>query len=257
MSTTPNADRRVVLSFVAHPDDAEILCGGTLIRLAEAGWEVHIATATPGDCGTTSETPWAISHRRTEEARQAAALIGATYHCLGERDGFVIYDQPALRKCIDLFREVAPTLVITLAPRDYMVDHEMASLLARSSSFVFSIPNIAPWPPKRGSRVPHLYYCDPLDGVDPLGNPVTPTTLIDITAQLEKKAEMLACHASQREWLRAHHGIDEYLESMRRHAAMRGKLLGVAAAEAFVQHLGHGYPHDDLLGTLFSPSVAQ
>ncbi len=252
MPITPPVDRRVVLAFVAHPDDAEILCGGTLIRLAETGWEVHIATATPGDCGTTCETPWAISHRRTEEARQAAALIGATYHCLGERDGFIVYDQPTLRKCIDLFRDIAPTLVFTLALRDYMVDHEMASLLARSSSFVFAVPNISVWPMKQGSRVPHLYYCDPLDGVDPLGNPVTPTTLIDITAQLEKKAAMLACHASQREWLRAHHGIDEYLDAMRRFAAVRGKLLGVAAAEGFVQHLGHGYPHDDLLRTLFS-----
>jgi hypothetical protein len=65
---------------------------------------------------------------------------------------------------------------------------------------------------------------------------------------------MLACHASQREWLRAHHGMDEYLDAMRRFSAERGKLLGVPAAEAFVQHLGHGYPHDDLLQTLFSTS---
>jgi LmbE family N-acetylglucosaminyl deacetylase len=252
VSTAPSVDRRVVLAFGAHPDDVEILCGGTLVRLAETGWEVHIATATPGDCGTTCETPWAISHRRTEEAKQAAASIGATYHCIDERDGFVIYDRPTLRKCIDLFRDVAPTLVLALAPRDYMVDHEMASLLARSSSFVFAVPNISVQPMKAGSRVPHLYYCDPLDGVDPLGNPVKPTTLIDISAQLEKKLGMLACHASQREWLRAHHGIDEYLDAVRRHAAMRGKLAGVAAAEAFVQHLGHGYPHDDLLHKLFA-----
>ena len=52
--------RKVVLAFMAHPDDAEFLCTGTLIRLADAGWEVHIATATPGDCGTTTETRWAI-----------------------------------------------------------------------------------------------------------------------------------------------------------------------------------------------------
>jgi LmbE family N-acetylglucosaminyl deacetylase len=257
VAMTSPVDRRVVLAFVAHPDDAEILCGGTLIRLADAGWEVHIATATPGDCGTTSETRWAISHRRTEEATAAAKMIGATYHCLGECDGFVIYDQPTLRKCIDLFRTVAPSLVLTLAPRDYMVDHEMASLLARSASFVYSVPNISTLPRNPASCVPHLYYCDPLDGVDPLGNPVTPTTLIDITAQLDRKTEMLACHASQREWLRAHHGIDEYLESVRRTAAVRGKLLGVAAAEAFVQHLGHGYPHDDLLHTLFPSSAGK
>jgi LmbE family N-acetylglucosaminyl deacetylase len=249
---TSPADRRVALSLMAHPDDAEILCGGTLIRLAEAGWEVHIATATAGDCGTTSETPWAISHRRTEEAKQAAKLIGATYHCLGELDGFIFYDRPTLRKSIDLFREVAPTLVFTCGVRDYMVDHEMASLLARSSSFVYSVPNISTLPLKAGSRVPHLYYCDPLDCIDPLGNPIIPTTVIEVTAQMEKKTAMLACHASQREWLRAHHGIDEYIDAMRRYTATRGKLLGVPAAEGFIQHRGHSYPHDDLLHNLFS-----
>jgi LmbE family N-acetylglucosaminyl deacetylase len=248
---TPSPNRRVVLAFGAHPDDVEIMCSGTLIRLADAGWDIHIATATPGDCGTTTETPWAISYRRTEEAKQAAALIGATYHCLDERDGFVVYDKPALRKAIDLVRRIAPTLVFTHAPSDYMVDHEMTSLLVRSACFVYAVPNISTLPIVAGSQVPHLYYCDPLEGVDPLGNPVTPTTLIDISAQLDKKGAMLACHASQREWLRAHHGMDEYIDAMRRHAAARGKLAGVAAAEGFVQHLGHGYPHDNLLKNLF------
>jgi hypothetical protein len=62
---------------------------------------------------------------------------------------------------------------------------------------------------------------------------------------------MLGCHASQREWLRAHHGTDEYLDSMKRHGAMRGSQAGVAAAEAFVQHRGHAYPRNDLLAELF------
>jgi LmbE family N-acetylglucosaminyl deacetylase len=251
MSSSPALDRRVVLTFMAHPDDAEILCGGTLIRLAEAGWEVHIATATAGDCGTTSETPWAIMHRRTEEAKRAAESIGGTYHCLGELDEFVIYDRPALTKCIELFRRVAPTLVFTAAPRDYMVDHEMASLLARSSSFIYPVPNVTVTPLVKGSRVPYLYYCDPVEGLDPLGKPVEPTTVIDVTNVMEKKAAMLACHESQREWLRAHHGLDEYIEAMRRFTAVRGKPLGLPAAEGFIQHCGHGYPHDDLLQTLF------
>jgi len=99
--------------------------------------------------------------------------------------------------------------------------------------------------------VPHMYYCDPVEGVDALGRPIEPTTLIDISAQLSRKADMLACHASQREWLRAHHGMDEYLEMMRRFSGSRGKLLGTAAAEAFVQHRGHPYPADDLLAKLF------
>lgn len=244
-------DHRTVLAFMAHPDDAEFFCAGTLIRLAEAGWRVHIATAAPGDCGTTTETRWAISARRTEEARQAASLLGAAYDCLDERDGFVVYDKPTLRKSMDLFRRIAPSVVFTHPAKDYMMDHEMVSMLARAASFLYAAPNASELPPREGSRVPYLYYCDPVEGIDPLGRLVEPTTLVDITGQLEKKTGMLACHASQREWLRAHHGTDEYLDSMKRLAATRGQQVGVAAAEAFVQHRGHAYPRDDLLAEMF------
>ncbi|MFH1264343.1 MAG: PIG-L deacetylase family protein [Planctomycetota bacterium] len=244
-------ENHTVLAFMAHPDDAEFLCAGTLIRLADAGWEIHIASCAPGDCGTTSETPWAISGRRTEEGRKAASLIGGTYHCLDERDGFVVYDKITLHKTYDLFRRVTPSLVFTHAPKDYMMDHEMASLLARAASFIYGAPNCSAFPLRKGAGVPHLYYCDPVEGIDPLGRPVEPTTFVDVTDQLEKKTEMLACHASQRDWLLAHHGVDEYLDSMKRHTVKRGKEAGVAAAEAFVQHLGHPYPQDDLLSALF------
>lgn len=243
---------KIALSLLAHPDDAEILCGGTLVRLADAGWEVHVATATPGDCGTMVENRWAISSIRTAEAKAAADLIGATYHCLDERDLMVVFDKPTIQKTMDLFRRVAPTLVFTHAAKDYMMDHEQVSLLARAASFGYGAPNVSHSPLKPGSRVPHLYYCDPVEGTDPLGNEVEPTTVVDVSGQLERKLKMLACHASQREWLRAHHGIDEYLESTKRHAARRGTRIGVAAAEAFVQHRGHPYPQDDLLATLFS-----
>jgi LmbE family N-acetylglucosaminyl deacetylase len=244
-------DRKTVLTLLAHPDDAEILCAGTLVRLADAGWEIHIATATPGDWGTTTETPWAIAARRTGEARQAAGLVRGTYHCLDECDGLVVYDKPTLRKAIDLFRQVAPTLVFTHAPKDYMLDHEMASLLARAASFLYGAPNASAFPLREGSRIPYLYYCDPVEGLDPLGDPVQPTTYVDITAQLDRKSAMLACHASQRDWLLAHHGMDEYLEAMKRHAAMRGREVSVAAAEAFVQHRGHAYPRNDILAEMF------
>jgi LmbE family N-acetylglucosaminyl deacetylase len=240
----------IALSFLAHPDDAEILCAGTLIRLADAGCQVHIATATPGDCGTMTATRWDISSTRTSEARRAAALIGATYHCLDERDGLVVYDKPTVQKAVDLFRQVNPSLVFTHAQDDYMMDHVEVSKLARAASFVFGAPNISAFPLLPGSKIPHLYYCDPIEGIDSLGRPAQPTTRVDVTAQHAKKLEMLACHASQREWLRAHHGMDEYLESVKRHDAARGAEIGRPFAEAFVQHRGHAYPSDDLLATL-------
>lgn len=242
---------RVALALMAHPDDAEFCCGGTLIRLRELGWEVHIASLAPGDCGTMTENRWDISSRRTREATAAAQLIGATYHCLDERDGFIVYDKPTIQKVVDLLRRIAPGLVFTHALHDYMMDHEMTALLARGASFLHGAPNASAFPLRENTAVPYLYYCDPPEGLDPYGRLIEPTTYVDISAQLEKKAEMLACHASQREWLQAYHGMDEYLESMRRMAHLRGSQIGVAAAEAFVQHRGHAYPRDDLLAALF------
>jgi LmbE family N-acetylglucosaminyl deacetylase len=241
----------IALAFLAHPDDAEILCAGTLIRLADAGWTIHIATATPGDCGTMTQTRWDISATRTNEARRAVAMICGAYHCLDERDGLVVYDKPTLQKTIDLFRRIAPSLVFTHAQDDYMMDHVEVSKLARAASFVFGAPNISTFPLLPGSKIPHLYYCDPIDGIDSLGRPAIPTTIINVTAQHQKKLQMLSCHASQREWLRAHHGMDEYLESVKRHDAHRGQQISQPLAEAFVQHRGHAYPHNDLLSELF------
>jgi LmbE family N-acetylglucosaminyl deacetylase len=242
--------RKVALSLMAHPDDAEFQSVGTMIRLAELGWEIHIATTAPGDCGTMVDNRWDISSIRTKEATAAAKLVGATYHCLDERDLFICFDKPSIAKAINLFRQVAPSLVFTHPAKDYMMDHEMTSLLARAASFGYGAPNASPFPLLEGSQVPYLYYVDPLEGKDPEGNPVNPTTVIDISAQLEKKAAALACHASQRDWLREHHGTDEYLDSMRRHAQFRGQQIGSDAAEAFVQHRGHSYPTNDILSEL-------
>lgn len=244
-------ENKTVLTFLAHPDDAEFLCGGVLCKLADAGWTVHIATMTAGDCGSMDRNRFDISAVRTAEGRRAAKLLLGEYHCLDEDDIYVCYDKPTLRKAVDLFRRVVPALVFTHAPKDYMMDHEMTSLIARAASFGYGAPNASAVSLKEGSGVPYLYYCDPLEGKHPLGHVVEPTTVIDISDHIDRKADLLACHESQREWLRAHHGMDEYLESMKRQSAMRGEAINVPYAEAFVQHRGHPYPADDLLKQLF------
>src|SRR5207249_10365520 len=99
-------------------------------------------------------------------------------------------------------------------------------------------------------RIPHFYYCDPIQGKDLLGRDVTPSLAIDISRVIEDKASMLACHASQRDWLLKHHGVDQYLQAMRDWGAVRGQRYGVPFAEGFRQHLGHSYPQDDLLAKL-------
>ena len=228
-----------------------MFCAGTLIRLADAGWEIHIATVAAGDCGSMTLPRAEIAAVRRREGIAAAAKINANYHTLDEPDIQVVFDRATNRKTIDLLRRIAPTLLFTHPRHDYMLDHEQVHLLARSTAFSYSIPNASDLPLIPGSAIPWLYYCDPVEARDPYtGESVSPSTYVDISQQMERKIEMLACHASQRDWLRAHHGMDEYIEAMKRIGTERGQQCGVQYAEAFVQHRGHPFPQTDLLDEL-------
>src|SRR5438270_2888266 len=132
----------VVLSILAHPDDAEFLCAGTLIRLRrEHGWDVHLASLTPGDCGSAERPPEEISAVRRAEGAHAAALLGANYHCLEERDLLIFFQERPLEKVTRLLRAVRPAVVLTHSPADYMLDHEMTSTLVRAATFGAPVPN--------------------------------------------------------------------------------------------------------------------
>lgn len=239
--------RKVAMSLMAHPDDCEFLAAGTLALLAERGWEIHIVTMTPGDAGSATESPVAIAETRRREAARAAAVLNGHYHCLESRDLYVTFDEATLRRAIILTREIAPTLVFTHSLECYILDHEIAARIARSASFGYMIRNVAPGPVHKDSRVPHLYYADPIEGRDPYGRAVEATTHVDISRGIATKTRMLRAHASQRDWLRAQHGVDEYTQAMRRWSARRGAEIGVAFAEGFRQHKGHGYPEDCIL----------
>jgi len=148
--------------------------------------------------------------------------------------------------------------VFTAPPVDYMDDHEATSRLVRDACFNASCPNYATrqWDPAPATdTIPHLYYVDPIEGVDYWGEHVIPHFYIDISKTFDQKRAMLACHDSQRSWLRAQHGVDEYLESQHRWSAARGSEIGVPLAEAFRQHRGHPYPGDNLLEQLLGSLV--
>ncbi len=135
-------NNKTVLCVMAHPDDAEILSGGTLALLAANGWKVVIASMTPGQAGSVQLNPDEISAVRRGEAANAAAVIGAEYYCLESEDVFITYDKPTLLRVIALFRQVQPTLVITASPDDYMLDHEITSHLAQTACMAATIRNI-------------------------------------------------------------------------------------------------------------------
>ncbi|CAN5299293.1 PIG-L family deacetylase [soil metagenome] len=241
------------VAILAHPDDAEFLCAGTLSRLhTEHGWRIHLATMTPGDCGSADHPPEEIARIRRAEAAAAARVLGAEYTCLEERDLRVIYNEAVLEKTVHYLNRIAADLVLTHSPDDYHLDHEQTSKIVRAATFAAPIPNFLhgkhQHPPL--DRIPHLYYCDPLEGRDAFGKPIPPGVRVDITNAIKVKAAALECHESQRAWLRKHHGVDSLVQSMKDWSAEQGHAINVAFAEGFRQHLGHSYPSDDILKKL-------
>lgn len=247
------ADTVRILALHAHPDDVEFQCAGTLALLRDAGHHVTIATMTPGDCGSAEHSPEEIAAIRRAEAEAAAALIGATYVCLEFRDLAIFNDDDSRRRVVEALRRARPDLILTAPPTDYLCDHELTSLLVRDACFCAPIPNYHtrqwdPAPPLE--RIPHLYYVDALEGIDRDGRPIPAEFHVDVTRVFATKREMLACHASQRNWLLRQHGIDEYLDSQATWSAHRGSEIGVEHAEGFRQYRGHAYPHDNRLLSL-------
>lgn len=244
-----------VLAIVAHPDDVEFLCAGTLTLLHQKGWQVHMATMTAGDCGSRKQSPEEISRIRKAEARKAADVIDAGYECLESKDMFIMYDRPTLLNVIKHIRQVKPGIVLTMSPSCYMVDHETTSKLVQSACFATGVVNIDTSPVPPYFQVPHLYYMDPMEGKDKFGTLIKPGFVVDITSVIDIKEKMLACHESQRAWLKEHHGMDEYMEAMKQLSAERGSLGDVAYGEGFRQHLGHAYPQDNILQKVLGNTV--
>jgi LmbE family N-acetylglucosaminyl deacetylase len=243
-----------ILAIMAHPDDIEILCAGTLALLKRADWDVFMVTMTAGDLGSMKLGRREIADVRRKEAGASAELIGARYACLEFDDLCISYNEESKRRVSAILREARPDVIITHAPEDYMADHEETSRLVREAAFASTIPN---WLAKRNGKalppcehLPAILYADPIELKNHAGQRVAARYVVDISDVIELKEKMLAAHASQRDWLREQHGEDEYLIAMRRWGADRARDYGkksVKFAEGFTQHLGHAFPHEDVL----------
>lgn len=232
----------------AHPDDAEILAGGTLSLLASLGQQITIVTMTAGDCGTAQFPAAEIAAIRKNEAKQAAASIGAAYLCAGFEDLAIFNDDRSRRRVTALLRELRPDIVLTASPSDYLCDHEATSQLVRDACFAASVPNYAvPGASAPLPAIPHLYFVDPIGHADRTGAAVLPDFTVDVTTVIEKKRAMLAHHESQRAWLAQQHGMADYLTQMENWTRAAGQRAGVPFGEGFRHYKIHPYPEQPLL----------
>ena len=217
-----------VLAVGAHPDDLEILCGGTLARFVQEGHEVVMCHATRGDRGSFVHSSKEIARIRGAEARRAAEVCGAEYATLGFSDCEVnAADHSQQRAVVDLVRDARPDLILTHSQGDYMGDHNEIARLVFECSFYATLPLYKTDKPHHSAVTP-IYHIETIMGLG-----FQPTEFVDITATIETKVAMLEAHESQLTWLRDHDGVD-IVEQMRTTSRFRGQQCGVAYAEGFV-----------------------
>lgn len=251
---------RHIVSIHAHPDDAEILCAGTLALLANRGHRITIVTMTPGDKGSMVNTPEEIGAIRREEGRAAAAMIGAAYHCAEFRDLEFFSDNPSRKRVVELLRTLRPDVILTASPVDYMCDHEATSALVRDACFAAPCPNYFTGAEPAAApleAIPHLYYMDAISGVDRDAKPILPDFVVNVESTFAMKRKMLEAHDSQRSWLQAQHGMDNYILTMEHWTGVCGARAGLRCGEGFRRYKGHPYPETPLLEDLLDGFVVR
>ena len=234
---------KTAIAIAAHPDDIEFFMSGTLMLLGRAGYEIHYMNIANGCCGTTEYDIETITRMRRDEAQEAAASIGAIFHESICNDLEIFYEQATLAKVTSVIREVAPEIVLTHAPADYMEDHMNTSRLAVSAAFCRGMPNFPVDPPRDPvDQTVTVYHAQPYSHRDPLRQLVTPDLWVDVGDVLEEKVAMLAKHASQKLWLDESQGHDSYLQTLRDLDAEGGQLSGrFQYAEGWRRHLHLGF----------------
>jgi bacillithiol biosynthesis deacetylase BshB1 len=179
-----------LLAFAAHPDDAEMSCGGTLLAHIELGKKVGIVDLTRGELGTRG-TP----EIRQQESDAATKIIGLhARENLGFADGFFENDKAHKLKVVEAIRKYQPEIVLLNAISDRHPDHGRGSTLVSEACFLSGlkmVETVGDNGEKQTAWRPKQVYHYIQDRVH------TPDFVMDITPFWEKKMEAIRAFKSQ------------------------------------------------------------
>ncbi len=178
-----------ILVLASHPDDAELGCGGTIIKHVAAGKKVGVVDLTRGELGTRG-----TSQTRDQEAADAAKILGlAVRENLNLPDGFFVNSKEHQLEVVKAIRKYQPEIVLANARYDRHPDHGRGSDLAYEAGFLSGLKKVetaidgeqqAPWRPKA------LYHYIQSEFV-------VPDFVVDITGTWEKKMEAVRAFRTQ------------------------------------------------------------
>jgi bacillithiol biosynthesis deacetylase BshB1 len=156
-----------ILVLAAHPDDAEISCGGTIAKHVSLGHKVGIVDLTRGELGTRGNP-----ETRAEEAKEGARILGVSVReNLGLKDGFFQNDPANQMPVIRAIRKFKPEIILANAVYDRHIDHGKGASLGYDASFLAGLAKIettdeegkkqAPWRPGAVYHYIQSYLIEP------------------------------------------------------------------------------------------------
>lgn len=205
------AKKKKALIIGAHPDDPETGCGGTMIVLKNAGWDVVSVYLTRGEAGIQGKSHDEAAAIRVKEAEAACKVMGVRPVFLSQIDGSSEVNKERYIEVRELIAAEKPDVVFTHWPIDSHADHRVCSTLVYDA-----------W--RRLGYNFELYYFEVMSGVQT--HLFHPTDWIDITSVGEQKREACYCHESQ--------GARSFYETHYEMEVFRGMEYRCKRAEAFV-----------------------
>jgi bacillithiol biosynthesis deacetylase BshB1 len=220
-----------ILVFAAHPDDAELACSGTIMRMISLGHKVGIVDMTAGELGTRGSV-----ELRAQEAAASSEIMGLhVRENLGMRDGFFQHDEAHQLQIIRAIRRHQPEILLINAPSDRHPDHGRASELVRDAAFLSGLRRIetedgglaqVAWRPKKVWR----YIQDQL---------LMPSFVVDITDHFERKIAAIRAFGSQfydpnSKEPETYISSSNFLEAIKARSQEMGHLIGVPYGEGFI-----------------------
>jgi LmbE family N-acetylglucosaminyl deacetylase len=204
---TPGAEgdggRERVLVVLAHPDDPEFYCGGTVARWAAEGREVSYCLLTRGDKGAdeSDADPEQMSRIREEEQRAAAGVLGVRQVLfLSHPDGYLVPDLGLRKEVVEVIRRLQPEIIVTCDPTNFFPsstyinhpDHRAAGQATLDAVFPAAgsgmfFPELEREQGLRPHKVRQVY----------VAGAVHPNTAVDVTDFVDRKIAALREHKSQ------------------------------------------------------------
>ncbi|MDD5541710.1 MAG: bacillithiol biosynthesis deacetylase BshB1 [Acidobacteriia bacterium] len=217
-----------LLAIGAHPDDVELMAGGTLLKMAQQGYKTGIVDLTSGERGTRGS-----AEIRLREAQAAAKILGLQVReNLGLPDAHLMLNEAGRLKIIQALRRLRPRLVMTHYWEDPHPDHRMASQLVTDACHLSGLAKLETGTPRfRPQKL--IYFMLPQTRL------TTPTFVVDITRQFQRRMKAVRAYKSQlydaqSKELETRLSTPDFLDRVEVDLRLYGNLAQVKYAEAFV-----------------------